>query len=366
MRRVWTEVGVAALRASAHARAWLEALQRRLAPAEVVMLELVTGAWLSQAVGAACSLGVPEALAQGPLFIAELAARVGADPGALERLLLALCDCGVFARRRDGRIAHNRLSRTLSRAQPRSIADFVRFVGSAEHRAHWNQLAAAVRAGTPQVRALRGVDFFDYASHDPAFGAVFHAAMASLSKLAEREIIQACDFARFRSLVDIGGGTGALLAGVLRRHPHLQGVLFDRPEVVRDLDTRCRTLCEQRRLRVEAGSFFERVPAGYDAYLLKHVLHDFSNVDALRILSQLKPALGERGRLLVVEMVLPDGGRRHVGKLLDLEMLLCLGGRERTEAEFKALLTAAGLTWLRRRETGTPLCVLEAGAARAR
>lgn len=350
------------LRAGAHAasepaRQLLARARRLLTAPEASVLELITGAWLSQAVIAAARLGIPDALAGGPRSVEELARALDADPGSLERLLRCLVEHGVFAALSDGRYAQTRLSAALRSDLARSLHGFAEFVGSAAHREHWRTLDAAVRTGTPQVSRLRGRDFFAFARAEPAFGALFQRAMTSLSSLLESPLCDAYPFQRFERLVDVGGGRGRLLGSLLARHPKLSGVLFDLPEVVAGaLEVPAHT---RARITVVGGSFFEHVPAGGDAYLLKHVLHDFGDGDAARILANVRRAMARDGRLLVAEMVLPEGACPHVGTLIDLEMLLSLGGRERTLAELDALFRDAGLARVGVRATGTPLALIE-------
>lgn len=350
------------LRANAHAlseraRHLLARARRVLTAPEASVLELITGAWLSQAVIAAARLGIPDALADGPRSLGELARALDVDPAGLERLLRSLVEHGVFAALADGRYAQTRLSATLRSDLPRSLHGFAAFVGSPEHREHWHALEAAVRSGTPQVSSLRGQDFFAFARAEPAFGAVFQRAMTSLSSLLEGPLCDAYPYGRFRRLVDVGGGRGRLLGSLLTRHEALAGVLFDLPEVVAgelDVPPAART-----RLDVVGGSFFEGVPRGADGYLLKHVLHDFADDDAARILAEVRRAMAPDGRLLIAEMVLPSGARPHVARLIDLEMLLSLGGRERTLDELDALFRDAGLARVGVRATGTPLSLIE-------
>jgi DNA-binding transcriptional ArsR family regulator len=359
---------VRSLRAAAHAasdhtRDLLNRARRALTLPEVSVLELITGAWLSQAVVAAARLGIADALADGPRTLSELARALDADPEALARLLRCLAEHGLFAEQKDGRYTQTRLSAALRSDVLRSLHGFAEFVGSNEHRAHWEALDEAVRTGTPQVGRLRGRDFFAFARAEPRFGAVFQRAMTSLSALVEEPLCNAYPYGHFERLVDVGGGRGKLLGGLLARHRSLRGVLFDLPEVVEgalEVPSSVRT-----RLEVVGGSFFEHVPRGADGYLLKHILHDFADGDAARILHQVRRAMDDGGRVLVAEMLLPEGGRAHVGTLIDLEMLLSLGGRERTLRELDALLHDAGLYRVGVRATGTPLALVEATTRRA-
>lgn len=340
------------------ARHLLRHATRSAVPPPVAMLELLSAGWLSQAIVAAAQLGIADVVDAQPRSAQDIARRLGLAPDATQRLLRALSQHGVFARDAQDRFVATALSDTLRSERTGSIRDFVLFVGSPAHREHWSLLAEAVKHGASRVASLRGVDFFDYARTNGAFGALFGRAMTTLSTLSEDYLLGAYDFSRFTTLVDVGGGEGALLQAILARSTALRGVLFDLPEVVARVDA----AATHARMRVEGGSFFEAWPAGHDAYLLKHILHDWDDAPARRILERAREALWSRpdGTLLLIEMVLPEGDLPHIGTLLDLEMLLSLGGRERTRAQFQSLLESAGFTLTRVVETASPLCVLEA------
>ncbi|HEX6239689.1 MAG TPA: methyltransferase [Polyangiales bacterium] len=334
------------------------------APPPVAMLELLSAGWLSQAIVAAAELGLADAIDAQPRPVNEVAHELGLNADAAGRLLRALAQHGVFQRLPDGRYRATPLSRTLRRDGPSSIRDFALFLGSSPHREHWSNLAAAVRTGRAAIASLRGADFFDYARREPEFGALFGAAMSSLSRLSRDYVLTAYDFSGLRSLVDVGGGEGRLLRELLEHAPDLRGVLFDLPEVIE----RCVPLpaTVERRFARVPGSFFDAWPPGHDAYLLKHVLHDWDDEPARRILARAREALlpSQSGRLLLVEMVLPADATPHPGTLFDLEMLLSVDGRERTRAEFERLLGAEGFELARVIPTASPLSILEASLTR--
>jgi len=340
----------------------LSRLYRGTVPPEVALLELVTAGWLSQAVCAAAELGIADVLANGPLDAPAIARALGCDASAVYRLLRALAQHGVFRHEPDGRFAQSPLSAALRTDAPGSLRSFARYVGHPAARAHWSALDGAVRSGEPAVPALRGMPFFAYTQADPAFGAVFNDAMTSIADLAERAVLAAYDVTQLGTVVDVGGGQGRLLAGLLARAPEARGVLFDLPEVVAGAPL----LLGQRGVRdrciVEAGSFFERAPTGGDTYVLKHILHDWDDERALVILHNLRDAMRSGARLVIIESVLPEGAAPHFGTLQDLEMLVSVGGKERTEADFRALLEQARFTLARVVPTASPLSVLEASA----
>lgn len=341
----------------------LSRLHQRLVPAPVALADLVVGAWVAQAVHAAAELGIADALADGPLSVAELARRVDADADALERLLRALITRGVFRRHRDGRYGLTPVAATLRSDAPVSMAGGARFYGSPQHREHWSMLVDSVRTGRPSVPALRGQNFFDYLAAEPNLARLFDQAMTSVSELALDSIVAGYDFSGYSTLVDVGGGHGRLLAAVLAAAPAAHGVLYDQPQVVADAPTLLQRYRTADRVHIESGSFFEAVPAGGDLYILKMIVHDWPDEQAVRILRNVHHATGPGARVLLVEQVIPTHDREFLGKWADLEMLLCLGARERTAAQYRDLLARAGFEVTRVVQTASPFSLVEAKPA---
>ncbi|NKY89387.1 methyltransferase [Nocardia veterana] len=333
---------------------------RRLAPGPLALMELLAAGWLTQAIHAAAALGIADELAAGPLPGPELARRVGADEDALRRLLRLLISHGVFTQRRDGRYALTPPARALRRDASASLRDAALFFGSATHRAHWTHVVDAVRSGDPVWPQLDGMTFFEYVRGDRQFGALFDRAMTSIGSLTTEALFAAYDFGRFGTVVDVGGGEGALLAEILSRAPGTRGVLFDLPDVADSAARRFSTAGLDDRVDITHGSFFESVPEGGDAYLLKHVLHDWPDDRAVQILRAVRAAMRPAARLVVVEIVLPQHDRPHPGKYIDLEMLINSGGRERSAEEYRKLLARGGFALTRIAETVSPESVLEA------
>jgi hypothetical protein len=323
------------------------------------MLELILAGWTSQAITAAADLGLADALGNGPLSIADLSRKVGADAGTLDRLMRALVSRGVFRRRRDGRYELNDLADTLRSDAEVSLAGAARFYGSSWHREHWSMLTSSVRSGTPGVPELRGMDWWEYASSEPEFGNLFNEAMTSLSKLSAPPVAAAYDFSPFPTIVDVGGGHGRLLAEILAVAPSARGILFDLPDVVAAAPPLLAELGVADRVQIVAGSFFDSMPGG-DCYVLKHVIHDWDDDDALQILGNLRDAAGAGAVILLAEMVIPRHNRESLGKILDLEMLNAVSARERTEKQYRTLLEGAGLHMTRVVPTAGPYSLVEA------
>ncbi len=334
----------------------------RTAPPEA-MHELILGAWTSQAITAAADLGVADALAAGPLPLDELAGRVGANPDALRRLLRALAARNIFARRDDGRYELTPLADLLRSDAPVSMAATARFIGARQHREHWSLLTEAIRTGNTVVPALRGKGFFDYMGDEPAFGQIFNDAMTSLSGAAIGPVVEAYDFASFGTVVDVAGGHGRLLAAILASAPGIQGVLYDLPDVIAGAMPLLRELRVADRVRLAEGSFFDGVPAGGDAYVLKHIIHDWDDEPSVRILRNVRAVAGAGATLLLVEGVVPDDNSGPLVKLTDMEMLIINNGRERTAEEYRRLLAEAGFQLTRIVGTASRFSIIEARAA---
>jgi C-methyltransferase len=338
-------------------------LHQRLAPAPAAMMEMIIATWTSQAITAAAELGVADALADGPLTIDELAEKVGVDADALHRLLRALIGRGVFRRRRDDRYELNPLAAALRSNAPISMAWAARFYGSPEQRDRWTRLVDSIRTGRSVVPVLHGKESFDYFAEYPQHAELFHRTMTAISELTDASVVAGYDFGAYPTIVDVGGGHGPLLATILAAAPASQGVLYDLPVVVAAAPN---LLCKHDvadRVRIEAGSFFDRVPSGGDAYVLKNIIHDWPDEKAVQILRNVRAAAGPRATVLLVELVIPDHDRDFPGKWADLEMLLNLAARERTAAEYRKLLSQAGFRMTRVVQTASPLSVVEARAA---
>lgn len=349
-------------RAVEQARHYLARLRQRSAPPPAVMMELILNAWVAQAIASAADLGVADALADGPLSGEQLAGRVGADADALGRLLRALIGVGVFRQRSDGRYALTPLAETLRTDAPVSMAGMARWVGSPQHREHWSHLTDAIRTGNAVVPELRGKPAFEYLTEEAELGGIFNSAMTNVSEFANVPLTAAYDFNAFDTIVDVGGGHGRLLAAILETAPKARGVLFDLPEVVAGAPELLRKYGVDDRVRIEEGSFFDFAPKGGDAYVLKNVIHDWPEDDAVRILKNVRSAARAGTRLLLCEFVIPEHDRDFHGKWVDIEMLVVAGARERTADEYRRLFGKAGFRLNRVVETVSPLSILEATA----
>jgi hypothetical protein len=338
-------------------------LNQRLMPAPAALFEMILAGWTSQAITVAAQLGVADALADGPLSIDELAARVDADADALRRLLRALIGRGIFRQRRDGRYELNSLADTLRSDAAVSMTSAARFYGSQEQRERWTLLVDSVRTGDSVVAALRGKESFDYFAEKPELAQLFNQTMSSISALTDATVVAGYDFSVYPTIIDVGGGHGTLLAAMLASAPTSRGVLYDLPSVVADAPDLLRKQEVADRVRIAEGSFFDSVPPNGDAYILKNILHDWPDDKAVQILRSVRAATGPRATVLLVELVIPRHNRDFPGKWADLEMMLNLGARERTAAEYRELLSEAGFRMTRVVPTASPLSVVEATPA---
>jgi hypothetical protein len=356
---------LALVRAINTVRAGAQRLSRVLAPGGVNILELLTGAWTAQALYVAVKLGIPDELAKGPLSADEVARRVGADPGAVHRLMRALASRGVLRHRRNHTFTLTSIGKALRTGTPGSVRDFALFLGHPLRWEDWGNLLYSVQTGKPSVDKLRGMGFFEYVETDDDLAAAFNNAMTAGSEFAIYAVLAAYDFTGFRRIIDVGGGHGRLLSMILAKANAARGVLYDLPAVVDGAGPELTKAGVAAQCEVLGGSFFDSVPNGGDAYLMKAILHDWDDDDAVKILTNIRSAIAPDGKLLLLESVLPERSSSDIGLLIDLEMLVAVGGKERTHAEWANLLGRAGFRLNKVVHTATPVSIVEAVPARS-
>lgn len=341
------------------ARNGLLALYRSLAPAHLNLLDLASVGTV-QAVYVAAKLGIADVLATGPATPEHISARVGSNPDATFRLLRALAGRGVFRERPDGRFELTAMAEALRSDRPNSVRALILLSCHPFGWEHWGWLHPAVTTGEPMVEKLRGKPVFEFIEQNPDYSETFNQAMTAATEVAIPSILDAYDFSRFGTVVDVGGGHGRMLAEILRIAPRSRGILFDREHVVPGAQSTLENAGVLDRCTVEGGSFFDRVPAGGDAYLLKHVIHDWPEEDARKILAAVRSAMTATATLISVEMLIPEGNRPHLSKLIDLDLLLESGGRLRTVEQYRDLLTDTGFRVRRIVATTGPASIIEA------
>lgn len=303
---------------------------------------LITGAQVSQAIHVAATLGVADLLAAGPRGSEELAAETGAHAASLYRLLRALAAVGVFREDEEKRFALTPLGELLRRDVPGSLHGWAAFVGRPYFRAAWSELEHSIRTGESAFRHVHGTDVWSYRAEVPEESEIFERAMESLTASSNSALLDAFDFGRFATVVDVGGGNGALLSALLVAYPAMRGIVFDQPHVVANARSTLEAAGIADRCAVVGGSFFEKVPTGGDAYAMKSILHDWEDGEAAAILRVCRSAMTPEARLLLIERIVGAPNEDPRTKFSDLNMLVAPGGRERTIEEWGALLASAG------------------------
>jgi hypothetical protein len=323
---------------------------------------LVNGYQVSQAIHVAATLGIADKLADGPRTSDELAAAVGAHAPSLYRLLRALAAVGVLHEDDGRRFALTPVGACLRSDAEEPVGGWAVMIGRPYYWNAWAELEHSVRTGETAFEHLHGVDPWAYRSRDPEEGAIFDRAMADLTRRAHRTTTEALDFSRFGTVVDVGGGNGALLVALLQAHPETRGVLLDLPHAIAVADRAIASAGLTDRCRTVAGSFFDAVPDGGDAYVLRAVLHDWDDDEATAILRSVRRAAAPEATLVVIERDLGPPNESPETKLSDINMLAVPGGRERTIGEYGALLATAGFRLVESRPAGFGLHVMLAAA----
>lgn len=335
-------------------------LWRRLAPAEIVMFEsMFQGFQTVHIARAACQLGLPEHLADGPRSIEDLALASGTKPELLARFLRTLASQQILIDLGDARYALAPLGRTLLPGSAGSMRGAVLMGGSRWMQDLWHALADTLRTGKTGFELVHGCGSWQYFADHPEARRDFDEAMVNLTTTDAPAFARAADFSRARRVCDVGGGRGTLLAHVLAQHPHLEGVLFDDPVAV----DRARPVLDMwgvaARVQLVGGDFFVSVPAGCDVYLLRQVIHDWDDQQATQILCTVRAAMQPGQRVLLYEMLRPESVSQHPVFSLDLMMMVADQGRERTRAEMEALLTQCGFHPGRVTPIAAPLGIVE-------
>lgn len=320
-------------------------------PPNAMLMRMLLGRFVSQAIGTAAKLGLADHLADGARSADDLAAATGANGAAVYRLLRALASVGIFTESEHGVFTNTPLSEAL-RDRPGSARPLALFFNNEVHLRAWTAIDHSVKTGESGFEHALGQAPWSYLSSHPETAVVFNNAMTALSSQFAPLVVDAYDFSDLSTLVDLGGGHGLLLNSILQKNPSLKGILFDVPHVIASAPAieRCEAI---------SGDFLKEVPAG-DAYVMKHIIHDWGDTDAVKIFETIHRTARRGTKLLLVESVIAPGNAPDLGKIIDLEMLVFThGGRERTETEYRALLKAGGFTLQRVIATKGPVSVIE-------
>jgi len=328
-------------------------------PPPLAMLQLISGFWISRCIYITAKLGIADLLKEGPKTALELAAATETHAPSLFRVLRALASVGIVTQDTEDRFGDNALLQTLRSDVPGSLRAFAMTELGEEHYPAWGDLLHSVRTGGIAFDHAFGMDVWKYFARHPDNAKIFNDAMSGMTAQANEALHAAYDFAGIGTLVDIGGGHGGLITSILRRRPEMRGILFDSPQVVDGARPLIEASDVAGRCELRGGNFFESVPAGGDAHILKWIIHDWNDDQSVSILKNSHQALPENGKLILVEAVVPAGREPHFSKFIDLNMLVMTGGRERTETEFRDLYERAGFRLTRVIPTESPFSVIE-------
>lgn len=327
-------------------------------PPPIAVLQMIGGYWIARMLYEVTNLGIADLIDERPRAASALADATGVHPRALYRVLRALAGVGIFAEDEAGNFHLTPVGATLRRNAPDSMRAMILSELSGEHFDAWTNLAQSIKTSEIAFDHKYGEDVWAYYAKTPERAAIFNESMTNVSENTNAAVVAAYDFSSIKTLVDIAGGHGSLLAGILNANPHLHGVLFDQPHVVNGAEAKLASLAN--RCEIVGGNMFEAVPSGADAYMMKWIIHDWNDERSLTILKNIHRAMSENGKLLLIEMVVPPGNDMHFAKLLDVNMLVMTGGCERTETEYAELFAQAGFKLTRIVPTEGPASVIEA------
>ena len=329
-------------------------------PPQMVLMQMVFGKAVTQAVSVVARFNLADQMATGPKTAAELANTAGLNEKHLYRVLRALAGLGVLKGDDGGRFALTPVGELLRSDVPGSMRAIATYVCDPWSWKPWGDLAGSVRSGEPAFDRVFGEGVFDYFGKHPDEAATFNAGMTGFSQQAAAAMLKAYDFAPFNTIVDVGGGHGAILCAILGANAKARGIVFDAPQVVAGAHEPIKAAGLADRCRAEGGDFFKAVPAGGDLYVLKHIIHDWNDAKATQILTCVRAAIPATGKLLLMELVVPPGFPPHFAHVLDLEMMVVCDGKERTEPEYRELLAGAGFKLARVAPTEGPHSLIEA------
>jgi hypothetical protein len=317
------------------------------------MLNLINGFQVTQAIRVAATLRVADHLKDGPRSADDLAALTQSNAEALYRLLRALAAVGVFREEADRKFALTPMGDCLRIDSNTPIGGWAEHVGNPYFWQAWGHLLHSVRTGENAFQDVHGVDVWQYRAKHPEADAIFNRAMTNMSRAGTDAVLSAYDFSGFRHIVDVGGGQGAMLAAILSAYPQARGTLFDQPQVVEGAEANLKERGVMNRCDIVGGSFFESVPQGGDAYLMRSIIHDWEDPEAIAILKVCRRAMREPARLLLIERNVAPPNEMPATKFSDLNMLVGPGGRERTRDEYASLFQASGFELTRVLPAGT-------------
>jgi hypothetical protein len=325
------------------------------------MTQMITGYFITQVVHAAAMFSFADHLATGPVTAEDIARAEGTDPSATFRLLRTCASLGMVTYDGKSRFAATSLLHTLRKDNPRNLRGMALSWPAPGFWLPWGRFVDAVKTGKSQTGSTLGMELFEYLATNPDEAAAFTEGMTSFTSAVAEETARVIDTSAVKIVADIGGAGGAMLHALLRVHPDLRGILFDRPNVIANTDVAAGKLDLQERVTSVGGDFFQSVPAA-DLYLLKHILHDWDDTSCIRILTNCRRALRPGGRVAVIELSLGEIGEPGLAPIFDMAMMVVFSARERSAVEYQRLFEAAGLRGTKIIPTKTPMVILEAVA----
>lgn len=332
-------------------------------PPHAQLVQMGTAHWVSHILYVSAKLSLADHLDKGPTHADDLAIATNTHPPSLGRFLRTLGHLGLVTEDGTGRFTLTPLGAALKNGAPGSARAAILTLASPIMTQGWGHLLESVQTGKPGLEQAMGMPIFDWLAQHPEEASLFSETMVSFHGAEPSAVAAAYDFSGMHTIVDVGGATGNLLATILGQYPKSRGILYDLPHVLRDASALLQSHGVADRVTIASGSFFDRVPTGCDAYLLSHIIHDWTEAQCLTILGHCRRALAPAGRVLIIEMVLPEDNAPHPGKMLDMMMLVGPGGQERTVPEYRALLDKAGLRLTKVVSTNSAVSIVEGMSA---
>lgn len=347
------------LKAVERFRFYLVRLSRKLTPANVAIIEMAQGFYISRAIGVAAGLNIAEYLKNGTKSISELAELTQTHEESLYRLMRTLASQGVFSETKNKSFTNNRMSMSLLDKQDSMRQMVIHQVNSI----NWNMfehLEDVVKTGKNAAHQVLGMDVFEYLEKNPERNKIYNDAMTNSSLMLSYAILSEYNFKNVNKIIDIGGGQGILVSMILHKYPKVSGAIFDLPHVVEGAKEIAEKFNVKDRLETIAGNFFEIIPSGADMYFLKSIIHNLSDSQCFDLLANIKEVLPENGKILIFEPIIENHSRYSFAKLYDLQMLVARdGGKERTKDEFHEIVAQSGLKLNRIIDTAAPFSIIE-------
>ncbi len=328
-------------------------------PPDAILMQMLFGAVIEQCICVVARLGIADLLEEKPKTAIELASETKTHEPSLYRVLRTLAGAGIFAETADRKFELTPIAALLRSDAPNSMRDFAIMFGEGWMWRAWGELMHSVKTGEVAHVKVQGMGSFKFFEENKEAGEIFNRAMTNNTLRVIPAIVEAYDFSGIGKLVDIAGGHGLLLAGILKANPQMQGILFDMPYVIEGAGELLEKEGVRHRVELASGDFFQSVPGGADAYMMKHIIHDWDDEHSITILQNIRSAMNENGKVLVIEMVVPEGNEPSASKMLDIQMLVMETGKERTEDEYRMLLESSGFRLTRIIPTKSPYSVIE-------